>query len=150
MGLRSSADNSKSRFAADVEGLVGVIGHGDLAGPLRDYCLGLIMPCERKSFEPMAAVTAPDRTAAQHQSLLHFVGQSPWPNEKVLAKVGEMILPATKSHGLIEAWIIDDTGSPKKGQHSVGVARRTAVSSVTAKWRCRCHSPKKRRTGVRL
>src|SRR5438094_798806 len=44
-------------------------------GPLRDYCLGLVMPCERKSVEPMAAVTAPDRTAAQHQSLLHFVGQ---------------------------------------------------------------------------
>ena len=73
-----SADNSKSRFAAYVEGLVSVIGHADRAGPLRDYCLGLIMPCERKSVEPMAAVTAPDRTAAQHQSLLHFVGQSPW------------------------------------------------------------------------
>jgi hypothetical protein len=76
MNLRS-ADNSRSRFAAYVEGLVSVIGHTDRAGPLRDYCLGLIMPCERKSVEPMAAVTAPDRTAAQHQSLLHFVGQSP-------------------------------------------------------------------------
>jgi SRSO17 transposase len=48
MNLRS-ADNSKSRFAAYVEGLVSVIGHADRAGPLRDYCLGLIMPCERKS-----------------------------------------------------------------------------------------------------
>jgi SRSO17 transposase len=111
MMLRSSADNSKSRFAAYVEGLVGVIGHADRAGPLRDYCLGLIMPCERKSVEPMAAVTAPDRTAAQHHSLLHFVGQSPWSNEKVLAKVGEMVLPAIERHGPIEAWIIDDTGS---------------------------------------
>ena len=92
-----SADNSKSRFAAYVEGLVSVIGHADRAGPLRDYCLGLIMPCERKSVEPMAAVTAPDRTAAQHQSLLHFVGQSPWSDEKVLAKVGEMVLPAIES-----------------------------------------------------
>ena len=96
MNLRS-ADNSKSRFAAYVEGLVSVIGHADRAGPLRDYCLGLIMPCERKSVEPMAAVTAPDRTAAQHQSLLHFVGQSPWSDEKVLAKVGEMVLPAIES-----------------------------------------------------
>ena len=52
-----------------------VIGHADRAGPLRDYCMGLMMPCERKSVEPMAAVTAPERTAAQHQSLLHFVGQ---------------------------------------------------------------------------
>ena len=96
MNLRS-ADHSKSRFAAYVEGLVSVIGHADRAGPLRDYCLGLIMPCERKSVEPMAAVTAPDRTAAQHQSLLHFVGQSPWSDEKVLAKVGEMVLPAIES-----------------------------------------------------
>ena len=101
-----------------------MIGHADRAGPLRDYCLGLIMPCERKSVEPMAAVTAPDRTAAQHQSLLHFVGQSPWSDEKVLAKVGEMVLPAIESQGPIEAWIIDDTGFPKKGEHSVGVARQ--------------------------
>ena len=50
-----------------------MIGHADRASPLRDYCLGLIMPCERKSVEPMAAVTAPDRTAAQHQSLLHLI-----------------------------------------------------------------------------
>jgi SRSO17 transposase len=119
-----SATSGEARFAAYVEGLVSVIGHADRAGPLRDYCLGLIMPCERKSVEPMAAVTAPDRTAAQHQSLLHFVGQSPWSNEKVMAKVGEIILPAIECHGPIEAWIIDDTGFPKKGQHSVGVARQ--------------------------
>ena len=81
MNLRS-VNRSKSRFAAYVEELVSVIGHADRAGPLRDYCLGLIMPCERKCVEPMAAVTAPDRTAAQHQSLLHFVGQSPWSDPK--------------------------------------------------------------------
>jgi hypothetical protein len=56
------------------------------------------MPGERKSVEPMAAMTAPDRTAAQHQSLLHFVGQSPWSDEKLLAKVGEMVLPAIERH----------------------------------------------------
>jgi SRSO17 transposase len=103
----------ESRFVAYVEGLVSVIWHADRADPLRDYCLGLIMPCERKSIEPMATVTAPNRTAAQHQSLLHFVGQSPWSDEKVLAKVGEMVLPAIERLGPIEAWIIDDTGLPK-------------------------------------
>ena len=56
------------RFATYVDGLVQVIGRADRAGPLRDYCVGLVMPCERKSVEPMAAVTAPDRVAAQHQS----------------------------------------------------------------------------------
>ena len=115
---------SESRFSAYVEGLVSVIGHADRAGPLRDYCVGLMMPCERKSVEPMAAVTAPGRTAAQHQSLLHFIGNAAWSDEKVLAKVREMVLPAVERHGPIEAWIIDDTGFPKQGRHSVGVTRQ--------------------------
>src|SRR5476649_538251 len=143
MNLRS-VERSKSRFAAYVEGLVSVIGHADRASPLRDYCLGLIMPCERKSVEPMAAITAPDRTAAQHQSLLYFVGQSPWSNEKVLVKVGEMVVPAIERHGPIEAWIIDDTGFPKKGQHSVGVARQYCGQlgkQDNCRSRCRCRLP---------
>jgi SRSO17 transposase len=123
MGLRTS-DGSEFRFAAYVEGLVSVIGHADRAGPLRDYCTGLMLPCGRKSVEPMAAVTAPERTAAQHQSLLHFVGNAGWLDQKVLAKVREMVLPQIERHGSIEAWIIDDTGFPKKGKHSVGVARQ--------------------------
>ena len=119
-----TVDDSESRFSAYVEGLVSVIGHSDRAGPLRDYCVGLMMPCERKSVEPIAAMTAPGRTAAQHQSLLHFVGNAAWSDEKVLTKVREMVLPAIEHHGPIEAWIIDDTGFPKQGRHSVGVARQ--------------------------
>ena len=123
MDLRT-ANDSESRFVGYVEGLVSVIGHADRAGPLRDYCVGLMLPCERKSVEPMAAVTAPERTAAQHQSLLHFVGNAGWSDERVLAKVREMVLPEVERHGPIEAWIIDDTGFPKQGRHSVGVARQ--------------------------
>jgi SRSO17 transposase len=115
---RKSEGTSEVRFAAYVEGLAGVLGHADRKSPLRDYCTGLILPGERKSVEPMAAKTAPARTAAQHQSLLHFVGVASWSDEKVLAKVREMVLP---SMGPIEAWIIDDTGFPKQGKHSVGV-----------------------------
>src|SRR5438876_7739162 len=117
---RSSAE----RLSAYFEGLVSVIGHADRARPLRDYCTGLLMPCERKSVEPIAAVTAPERTAAQHQSLLHFVGEGRWSDEKVLAKVREMVLPVIERAGPIEAWIIDDTAFPKNGTHSVGVARQ--------------------------
>jgi SRSO17 transposase len=72
----------------------------------------------------MAAVTAPARVAAQHQSLLHFVGNAPWSDAAVLAEVRELVLPAIERDGPIEAWIIDDTGFPKKGRHSVGVARQ--------------------------
>ena len=123
MDLRSR-DDGESRFRTYVEGLESVIGHADRVGPLRDYCVGLMLPGERKSVEPMAAKTAPARTAAQHQKLLHFVGVAAWSDEKVLAKVGEMVLPEIERHGRIEAWIIDDTGFPKKGVHSVGVARQ--------------------------
>jgi SRSO17 transposase len=123
MDLRGCAE-SESRFTGYVEGLVEVIGHADRAGPLRDYCLGLLMPSARKSVEPLAAVTAPARVAAQHQSLLHFVANAPWSDEKLLAKVRAMVLPVVERHGPIAAWIIDDTGFPKKGQHSVGVARQ--------------------------
>jgi SRSO17 transposase len=123
MDLRTAAD-SESRFSAYVEGLVSVIGHKDRARPLHDYCVGLMLPCERKSVEPMAAVTAPSRTAAQHQSLLHFVGEGRWSDEKVLAKVREIVLPEVERHGPIKAWIIDDTAFPKQGRHSVGVARQ--------------------------
>jgi len=123
MGLPKSGD-AASRFSAYVDGLTSVIGHANRAKPLRDYCTGLMMPCDRKSVEPMAAMTAPERTAAQHQSLLHFVAEGNWCDERVLAKVREMVLPAIVRHGAIEAWIIDDTGFPKKGRHSVGVARQ--------------------------
>src|SRR6202142_2664819 len=112
------------RFTRYVEELVSVIGHADRAGPFRDYCTGLVMPGERKSVEPMAAITAPGRTAAQHQSLLHFVGQGAWCDDAVLTKVRQTVLPQITRDGPIEAWIIDDTGIPKKGQHSVGVSHQ--------------------------
>jgi SRSO17 transposase len=123
MGLQEAKD-IESRFRRYVEGLVSVIGHADRAGPLQDYCLGLVMPGERKSVEPIAAITAPRRTAAQHQSLLHFVGEGGWSDDDVLGKVREMVLPQIERYGAIEAFIIDDTSFPKKGQHSVGVSHQ--------------------------
>ncbi len=123
MGLHG-ANDIESRFTRYVDGLVSVIGHADRAAPLRDYCMGLVLPGERKSVEPMAAITAPERTAAQHQSLLHFVGQGGWSDEEVLAKVRAQVLPRIERHGAIEAWIIDDTSFPKQGRHSVGVSHQ--------------------------
>jgi len=120
MNLDQDGD-SETRFAGYVAGLGSIIGHVNRTGPLRDYCTGLILPGERKSVEPMAARTAPARTAAQHQSLLHFVGIATWSDEKVLAKVRDLVLPAIEKDGPIEAWIIDDTSFPKQGRHSVGV-----------------------------
>jgi SRSO17 transposase len=74
--MQQDADTSEARFVAYVDELSKVIGHADRTGPLRDYCTGLLMPCERKSVEPMAAMMAPSRVSSEHQSRLHFVGQA--------------------------------------------------------------------------
>ena len=134
-------EHGAERFETFVDALADVIGHADRVRPLRDYCLGLLTPAERKSVEPIAAVTAPARVAAQHQSLLHFVGQSAWSDEAVLSKVLELTLPALEGAGPVEAWIIDDTSVPKKGRPSVGVARQycgqLGPSRTTARSRSR-------------
>src|ERR1700722_13288830 len=117
-----SVGESELRFRTYIEELGGAIGHPARKRPLQDYCVGLMGPSERKSVEPIAAMTAPDRTSAQHQSLLHFVAESEWSDEEVLAKVRQLVLPTFEAHGSVEAWIIDDTGFPKQGKHSVGVA----------------------------
>ena len=97
---RKDLMDSGARFEAFVSGIADVIGHADRKHPLHDYCVGLVGPSEdARAVEPMAAVTAPARVAAQHQSLLHFVGQSEWSDEKVLAKVREMVLPVMEGCG---------------------------------------------------
>ena len=118
------AARSEARFSAYVEGLSTALGHRDREGPFRAYCTGLLGTEGRKSVEPLAAATAPARVSGQHQSLLHFVGQSEWSDAAVLAAARAYVLPAIERGGPIEAWIIDDTSFPKQGRHSVGVARQ--------------------------
>ena len=118
MVIRSEACD---RFGAYIGELTKVIGHADRVTPLRDYCSGLLATEGRRSVEPMAAVTAPAHVSAQHQKLLHFVANATWSDERMLAKVRELVVPSIVRHGPIEAWIIDDTSFPKQGSHSVGV-----------------------------
>jgi SRSO17 transposase len=121
---RDASGARAERFAAYIEDLSSVLGDPRRHGPMSSYCTGLMMPAERKSVEPMAAMTAPERTAAQHQSLLHFVGKGDWSDDAVMAKVRGHVVPRIETHGAVSAWIVDDTGFPKKGKHSVGVARQ--------------------------
>lgn len=122
--MSASEVTLSGRFESYLASLTSVFGHADRIEPLHDYCSGLLLPGERKSVEPIAAAVAPSRVSAKHQSLLHFVGQAGWSDAAVLAKVRELVLPSIERNGAIEAWIIDDTGIPKKGVHSVGVARQ--------------------------
>jgi len=124
VGLSSDTRSSESRFAAYVEAIASVLGHADRGLPFRSYCAGLLLPGERKSVEPMAARVEPGRVQAAHQSLHHFVAKADWSDKAVLAAVRARVLPEIERNDPIRAWIVDDTGFPKKGTHSVGVARQ--------------------------
>ena len=107
-----------------MEGLAKAAGHADRSVPLKNYCQGLLLAGERKSVEPMAARLAPDKVRRMHQSLHHLVADAPWDDAAVLRQVRGYAIGAMKQQGPMQAWIIDDTGFPKKGQHSVGVVRQ--------------------------
>src|ERR1700734_4543278 len=123
MGKEIAPDSQQDRFAAYMERLAEAAGHADREIPLRNYCTGLLLPGERKSVEPMAARLAPDNVGRMHQSLHHVVADAPWSDEEMLAQIRSSVLPAMQQQGPVVAWIVDDTGFPKKGTHSVGVAR---------------------------
>src|SRR4051794_40175238 len=124
VGLESKTEGGQARFAAYVDAITVVLGHADRAAPFRSYCAGLLLPGDRKSIEPIAARVEPARVQAAHQSLHHLVAKSEWSDDAVLATVHGHVLPIIHKRGPIRALIVDDTGMPKKGRHSVGVARQ--------------------------
>src|SRR5438105_11943541 len=142
----SAPGPQEKRFAAYIEGLATAAGHEDRHTPLKNYCKGLLLPGERKSIEPMAARLDPESVQPMRQSLHHLVAKAPWSDEVLLEQVRNYVVPTMQKQGPVVAWIVDDTGFPKKGQHSVGVARqycgqvgkqdncRVAVSLSVATW----------------
>ncbi|HEY6354146.1 MAG TPA: IS701 family transposase [Burkholderiaceae bacterium] len=113
------------RFEQYVSLIAQQLGHADRIAPFRGYCTGLLLPVQRKSVEPMAAQLAPTRVRSEHQRLHHFVADAAWPDDAVLSVVRDYVLEAVVPRaGEPEALLIDDTGFPKQGTHSVGVARQ--------------------------
>jgi SRSO17 transposase len=80
------------------------------------YLRGLMLEGKRKSIEPMAARL----TDGDEQCLQQFVNQSPWDWVAVRRHLAERMIQELSP----PAWAIDDTGFPKFGRESVGVARQ--------------------------
>lgn len=115
--------SASARFDQYMEHLSQALGHADRHAGLKGYCTGLMLPLARKSVEPMAARVDPLHASARHQALHHFIAKAQWSDAQVLRRVCQWVVPHMDfSQG--GWWIIDDTGFPKKGVHSVGVARQ--------------------------
>lgn len=113
-----------ARFDDYLERLAAAIGHADRRWPLQAYLTGLLLPGKRKSVEPMAAKIDPRHVSRTHQCMHHFVANAPWDDLAVLAVARDYALAQLERHAPIGAWVVDDTGFPKKGRHSAGVARQ--------------------------
>jgi SRSO17 transposase len=81
------------------------------------YVRGLLLDGERKSIEPMAA-RSPEGNV---QALQQLIGQSPWAWAPVWQRLAQRMTAELTPDPV---WVIDDTGFPKQGRHSVGVARQ--------------------------
>jgi SRSO17 transposase len=121
---REQSSSQSERLATYLNRLSQVAGHADRVLPMQNYTKGLFLPIERKSVEPMAARLAPGNVRQMHQSLHHIVAEAAWSDGALLGEIRRQVLPAmTRKHPL-GAWIVDNTGFPKKGTHSVGVTRQ--------------------------
>lgn len=101
------------------------LGRAERKLGLKDYCTALMLPLKRKSVEPLAAAIDPLHVQSMHQSLHHFVSTSAWSDEGALQSVQSWVLPKMAAKpGALTFLIADDSGMPKQGEHSVGVARQ--------------------------
>ena len=106
-----------------IEHFVQGLGRTERREALGLYVTGLLLDGERKSIEPMAErlVERVEQREAMRQRLQQAVALADWGNEVMLSRLAKKLdseLPG------VEAFVIDDTGFPKKGDHSVGVQRQ--------------------------
>jgi SRSO17 transposase len=124
VGMVNIEDSARQRFEQYLALLSVIAGHADRGRPLRAYLTGLCLPGDRKSIEPMAARIDPRHVSSRHQSMHHVVANAQWDDAAVLRLARNTVLEAMERHGAMAGWIVDDTGIPKKGRQSVGVARQ--------------------------
>ncbi len=113
-----------ARFERYCDRLIETLRPADREQPARWYLQGLLLPGERKSIEPMAARVHAERVRSAHHSMHHLVAKANWSDAALLSTVPRTVLPKLVEEDELVYWIVDDTGFPKKGNQSVGVARQ--------------------------
>jgi len=99
-----------------IEPLVADIGRSERREGAALYVQGLLMPGKRKSIEPMA-----ERLRVDSQKLQQFMRDSPWPDCAVWRAIRREVIPVVEP---LQAWVVDETGWLKQGNHSVGVSHQ--------------------------
>jgi SRSO17 transposase len=114
---KNELSQCRGRLERFLKDLLELVGRAERRHWGEVYVRGLILEGERKSIEPMANRVAEGNV----QALQQFIGQSPWDYLPVCRLLSERMAQELVP---VCAWIVDDTGFPKQGRHSVGVARQ--------------------------
>lgn len=97
------------------------------------YAHGILADGERKSVEPIAARATGSGDEHEQEGvlcermqarLLNFLRDSPWDDRSVRREAARYAIEALEKQEPVTTWILDDTGFPKQGKHSVGVQRQ--------------------------
>ena len=110
-------------LASFLDDVVGTLGNERRRRWCETYVRGVLLDGGRKSIEPMAARLRKIESGAEdyEQALQQFINQSPWDEQAVLDGLQRWIGDKFGTQGYL---ILDDTGFPKQGKSSVGVARQ--------------------------
>jgi SRSO17 transposase len=113
----------RTDLSAFLDEVAGVLDHPRRRKWCDAYLRGLLLDGHRKSVEPMAArLKAVERGGEDYeQALQQFLSQSPWDGQALLDGLQAWIGRRFGTDGVL---ILDDTGFPKQGAYSVGVARQ--------------------------
>ena len=107
----------RERLAGFLSEMLPVLGRSERRRWGDVYVRGLLTTGGRKATASMASRVSDGNIQAMQQ----FIGQSPWPWEPLRQRLAQRLVAALQP---VAAWVVDDTGFPKKGAHSVGVARQ--------------------------
>lgn len=109
-------EHAQQSLAEFLEPLMPMLGRRERRVAATRYLQGLLLPGERKSIEPMA-----QRLGIDAQGLQQFVADSPWEEGLLWREIRRQVIPTL---GVLEAWIVDETGWLKQGRDSVGVSHQ--------------------------